>query len=458
MSFWHGFVRQDKKDSLSQNMMHSYRHSSGFTVAVFPKPSFRRRYVSFIIPAGALMTRFQPGYDSAADAPEPPVVEVPAGTAHLVEHLVFARESGGGLFRRLAALGAEADAWTGLNETVFSFVMSEEANFLPALDLVWQAILNLDGSAVDLERELQVIHAEIDLYGEVPDTVAWRELSRSLFLRPGLREDILGSHRELARVGPQEIDAWYRSVYHPAWMSLVLVGDFNEPELGSLLRRLGASVTAARPWWAPRNLAADEPEDVLRAQSDLELDVENPFFVIGFKDPGVNACHPLCGADWLLRQMMGSLYLETVLGESSPLHQELSDGDVINDSFGAQYVCSRDHAYVILSGEAADPGQAAETVTCRLRERIRTDGIDVHRFSVQTKAAAGDFLRSLDTVESFGSMATMARLSHMDLFDYASVFNRVSPQQAESAMAFLLDEAKRSTVRVTRRSKRGACS
>ncbi len=458
MSFWHGFVRSDKKDSLSRNMMHSYRHSSGFTVAVFPKPSFRRRYASLIIPAGALMTHFRPGHDSAADVPEPPVVEVPAGTAHLVEHLVFARESGGGLFRRLAALGAEADAWTGLNETVFSFVMSEEANFLPALDLVWQAVLNLDGGTIDLERELQVVHAEIDLYDEVPDAVAWRELSRSLYLRPGLREDILGSRRELDRVGLQEINNWYRSVYHPAWMSLVLVGDFSEPELGSLLRRLGAAVATARPWWPPRNLAADEPEDVLKTHSDLELDVENPFFAIGFKDPGVNACHPLGGADWLLRQMMGSLYLETLLGESSPLHQELSDEDLINDSFSAEYICSRDHAYVILSGEADDPARAAETVTGRLRERIRTDGIDVHRFSIQTKAAAGDFLRSLDTVESFGAMATMARLSHMDLFDYASVFNRVSPQQAENDMAFLLDEAKCSTVRVTRRSKRGALS
>ncbi|MDI9469936.1 MAG: pitrilysin family protein [Bacillota bacterium] len=456
MSFWHGFVRSDKKDSLSQNMMHSYRHNSGFTVTFFPKPSFRRRYASLIIPAGAHMTRFRPGSDGAVE--EPPAIMVPAGTAHLVEHLVFARESGGGLFRRLAALGAEADAWTGHNETVFSLVMSEEANFLPALDLVWQAVLNLDIGTADIDRELPVIHSEIDLYDEVPDAVAMRELTRSLYLRPGLREDILGSRKTLARIGLREIEGWYRSVYHPAWMSLVLVGDFAEPELDSLLRRLGASLAASRPWWPPEDLAAPEPDDVLKARSDLKLDVENPFFVIGFKDPGVSASHPLVGADWLLRQMMGALYLETVLGESSPLHQALSDEDIINDSFSSQYVCARDHAFVILSGEAADPARAAETVTERLRAHIRSDGIDCHRFNVQTRAAAGDFLRSLDTVEDFGALATMARLSHMDLFDYASVFNRVSPQQAESAMAFLLDEGKRATVRVTRRSKRGAHS
>ena len=447
MSLWYGFVRSEKKDSLSHNRMYSFRHRSQFVVSVLPKPGFARRYCALIVPEGSATIAFRP-LDAAANGESPARTLVPPGTAHLLEHCVFARETGGGLFRRMAALGAEADAWTGHHETVFTFTCSEAEAFDPALELLWTSVFDFDLEGVELERERRVVGSEIDLYADEPNSIVWQEMLASLYAFHGVREDILGSHEQLRAITAEHLMAYHRAFYHPSHMSLVLVGDFAEEELARLLEGIDARLAGLDPPADCERAVPEEPREPLVRRQRLALEVANPSFIIGFKDPQVHAGRPLSGSAQMLRLMAGELYLDTLLGPSSPLYQQLYDEGVINDSFQIDFLCERDYACVILSGEADDPDEAAELVTRRLREAIACDALDRHIFAVEAKALAGDFLRGLDSVEACGAMAVSARLYHMDLFDYPSIFSRITPEQAEADMAFLLDESCRTRIMV----------
>ena len=128
MSTYRGFVRTDRKDSISQNMMYSYRHQSGFHVSFIAKPGFVRKFAAFGIPYGAADLRFTSEADfhryreakaeAKTDLPPMEIVEVATGSAHYLEHCIFSQDNEGGLMVQISALGVQANAFTGDSETV----------------------------------------------------------------------------------------------------------------------------------------------------------------------------------------------------------------------------------------------------------------------------------------------------------------------------------------------------
>lgn len=47
-----GMIRYDRKDRVTV-IIHVYQHRSGFKIDLIPKPGFKNKYCSFLIPYGA---------------------------------------------------------------------------------------------------------------------------------------------------------------------------------------------------------------------------------------------------------------------------------------------------------------------------------------------------------------------------------------------------------------------
>ena len=169
------------------------------------------------------------------------------GLAHLFEHLMF---RGTPLFpeptRLLTSLGAEVNAFTGFDQTVFTSYAPKEA--LPQIlaleaDRMTQLQLDFDG----LEVERQVVLSE--LRERVRDDATGRALA-ALRRRAGggvAAWPAAGRRPDVAAVTLADARAFYERWYRPEHATLVVAGDVTSAEVFSLARReFGAIEPSAR--------------------------------------------------------------------------------------------------------------------------------------------------------------------------------------------------------------------
>ncbi len=423
-----GFHCQETRDSLTGKILRTYRHRSGLMIKVLPRPGFSKRFAAITIPYGSIHTTFGDGQKTW---------HVPAGTAHFLEHCIFSRDDGGGLLGKLSELGASANAYTSHSHTMYYF--SAVQHFEEALEIYLDAVSNpyLEEDRVEAERP--VILAELDQYRDDPDTRCFMNLIENLYVTHPVRQDIGGTAQSVQTITSGDLKTVWRHFYQPDRFSLTLAGDFDEKQLLlKLAARLESDGKNKPDRREARIILPAEPARPGSAMGQLSMDVATASFLVGIKDPELVPGHELTGRDLVKRQRAARLLFDTLLSPVSPLYDSLYADGLINDSFGFHYACEESFAFLTCGGESNQPEAAAAALCERLIRHFR-EGIDPALFEIQKRAAAGDFVRSLDSVEHCGMVQAQCNLYGIDLFDYPELYDKMSSATASSMMSFLTD-------------------
>lgn len=418
-----GFHVQQIRDSLTGKQMRTWRHRSGMMIKMLPRPGFSKKFAAITVPYGSIHQSFRFAGRQ---------FDVPAGAAHFLEHCIFSRDDKGGLLGQLSALGASANAYTTHTHTMYYF--STVSNFEEALRVYFDAVLHpyLEPDRVEVERP--VILAELSQYLDDPDNRCYMKLLDNLYLNHPAGQDIggtLDSVRELTDVHVKQI---HQAYYHPGSISLTLAGEFDESSIIDWL----AGVLPDQPAALAELCLPDEPAQTATNQSRLTMDVSSPSFLLGVKDGAKRPSGPLYGLDLIERQRAARLVFDTLLSPASPIYEQLFAEGLINDSFGYHYSCETSFAFLAAGGESPRPVEAAEKLTELLQKAIH-NGINRDLFEIQKRAAAGDFVRSLDSIEHSGMVQAQCNLHGVDLFDYPMLYDRMEAEAALAMLGFLSD-------------------
>ncbi len=434
-----GWVLTERTDPVSGTRIKTLTHASGFRLILLPRPGFARRFGSICIPYGSVHGVWRDARGR---------VEMPPGTAHYLEHCVFSKEEGGGLLTRLSSIGADANAYTSHTHTMYHFTSVERFN--EALFAYFDAVMSPPLTDRRVEEERGIILSEIGMYHDDPDSRAFTALLEGLYANHPVRVDIAGTPDSVGRITASDLKTVANALYRPPAATVTLVGDMEEQ---TILEGFDARMQeSAVPM--PQPELVDERPDILLPETTLSMDIGTSSFLVGIKDPHVLPSSPLEGLSLVERKLTGRLLTESLLGPSSFLFSELFSQGVLNDSFGFQYVCERDFAYLVAGGESDRPAEAAE----RLLEAFRKAcgrGMENGLFEMQKRVAAGDFLRSMDQIRSCGMAAARAALDRVDLFEYPAVYDRIDARQAMESMRFMADQSQVARVYVVQHSEEG---
>ncbi len=434
---------RERRDPLTGQRLKTCRHAGGMTLLLLPKPRFSRRFFGIAVPYGAVHTRFTDGEPSSPDrtATGPGRRSagnrhsVPPGTAHYLEHCVFGRGEDGGLSGRISALGGQANAYTTHGHTLYH--VTAVSRILETAEQMLRAVLVPDLDADRVEAERPIILSEIDMYRDDPDTRLYMELLQSLFHRHPIRQDIGGRPDTVSRITAADLEGIRRRFHHPSRLVLSCAGDIDESRLLEQLDRIVAECGWERPAAAVLP-AGREPGSPRARARRVPMEVREPAFLVGIKDPGVLPDHPLPAGERALRSLAGRLFFESLLGPSSPLFDVLFHEGLVNESFAVQYQCEPDVAFLLAGGESGDPDRAVARIRDLLPEAVAA-GPAPSLFDIQKRAAAGHFIRSLDAVESCGLAAARSAVSGIDLFDYPAFYDRIDLSGAIRSMRFASD-------------------
>ena len=169
-----------------------------------------------------------------------------AGIAHFLEHMAFrgsAHIKDGEVFRRMerlgAAPGADTNAYTGYDETVYQFNLpkndkaSIDEAFLLLRDIAGE--LKIDGKAVAVERN--VILSEERL-GDSPGRRLYDRFMHFAYRGLVVSDHMtIGHVADIEKVTDAQIRGFYRRWYRPANAALVITGDIDPDKVVAEIRR-----------------------------------------------------------------------------------------------------------------------------------------------------------------------------------------------------------------------------
>ena len=163
-----------------------------------------------------------------------------AGATHLVEHLTL-RACGAHDRRSLALmvdrLGGEVDAWTSSELMGVSINTTVDA-LDDALDLLVDAVLSPTFAPEDVELELRVTRAEIDLVADDPAERVEEALLKAAWGEHPLARPVVGSVETLDALTPESLERHHHELVQPGGMVAAVVGDVARDVVAARLARL----------------------------------------------------------------------------------------------------------------------------------------------------------------------------------------------------------------------------
>ena len=231
---------------------YSCTHTSGLPIFVFPK-KLSTTYALFAV-----------NYGSVDNVDGEGQVRFPHGIAHFLEHKLFANADGSDSFERFSAFGADANAYTAYNRTVYLFSCTDR--FRDSLSELLEFVTHPYFTKESVEKEQGIIAEEIRMCMDDPYDRCYHNMITALYQKHPVREEICGSERSIMEITAEMLQAAYDENYTLSNMTLIVCGDVSEDEVLSI-------VDAHLPKALSKRSAAaqmpSEPKEIARARSDI---------------------------------------------------------------------------------------------------------------------------------------------------------------------------------------------
>jgi predicted Zn-dependent peptidase len=390
-----------------QEKVYRIDHKSGLTVFVIPKPQHAKTYAIIATKFGSVDSCFQYEGDKT------PTV-VPDGIAHFLEHKLFDNEDGNA-FEQYGKTGASANAFTSFDKTAYLFSCTDR--FEESLEILLNLVQKPYFTKESVEKEQGIIGQEISMYEDDPDWRVMINLLHGIYQNNPVRIDIAGTKETISKIDDELLYRCYQSFYDLSNMALCIAGNIEVAQCETLLDR--TIVTTAKQG-RPKTCFEPEPDQVANSYVEESLLVSKPLFMIGFKDNK----GPFSGREAAKMDAITNIALEMIGGEGSVLYEKLYQSGLINQNFSSEYMCGRNFALSVFSGESTDPKQVQKALLEEI-DRMATSA-DEHLYERCKKVIYGQTVRQFNSVERIATNIMGAYFDEMGLFDMTDVFFEIT--------------------------------
>lgn len=388
------------------------KHPTGVTIYVYPRPQSDGVYAMFGARAGSVDDNFVPYGESEA-------VVVPNGIAHFLEHKLFESEELGA-FERYAKTGANANAYTSFDRTVYLFSCS--ANFEQSFEILLDFVQSPYFTEQTVAKEQGIIGQEISMYDNDPSWVIMLNMLDAMYQKDHIRYSIAGSAESISHITADMLYQCYNAFYHPENMAICVAGNVTPAQVSELCDRL----LKPSDRHSPTRLVPDEPDEVLKDYVEQDMDVAAPLFMLGFKDTA-----PHMDEGVIKQSVLGAIALGSFIGKYSALYDRLLNDGLINESFGTEYYMIRTASASLISGESSEPVRVRELINAEL-ERVAREGLDAETFECARRDIYGTMISGLNTNAGIASDLMDAFITGGTIDDRIDFAASVTKEQAEA--------------------------
>ena len=392
------------------------KHKSGLDLYVVPK-KLSTGYAVFGTRFGSIDSRF------SVNGKE---FQQPDGIAHFLEHKMFENEDGVDTFQRYAKFGANANAYTSSDRTVYLF--SAAGHFLDSLSILLDFVSHPYFTKDTVEKEQGIIGQEIRMYDDNPNWRLYFNMLRALYVNHPAKIDTAGTVESIAQITPQSLYDAYHAFYNLHNMALCVCADV-EPEA---VKKVADRILQESPKLEVKRFYPEEPDRVVTEKVTQKMSVSMPMFSIGIKDTDF----PCEGEHYLKKQAEYEILLDLMFGKSSPFYARLYEKGVINSAFSFGYEGHSNFGLTEISGYSAEPERVYEEVLKEFEQYART-GFEDQEFERTKRAVYAKNIRVFNSTEDIANDFLSFVFANADLLDYPQTVQKVTLTDLQQRFARL---------------------
>lgn len=374
--------------------------ANGLTVFLIPKPDYTEI-------SGFFATKFG-GVDSdkkllTSEGWQPAL----PGVAHFLEHRMFDSEKGQ-VFDLFSALGAQANAYTSYENTVYYFTATDHA--LENIGLLLDFVQGFRVSEDKVNNEKDIIIQELRMYADMPEQQLYRGLVENMYAEHPYRIDIGGTEDSVRQTTKALLEACHRTFYHPSNMVLVVAGQFDVNIMMTFIRDNQAQKTIAPPL-SFEKIPFKEPQEVLKVEDTKVANVRVPRLMMGYKMTPVS----LKGKEESRYLLAMHLLGELMFSKSGPYYETWIKNGWMTPSLGAQHELDHGYNHLLIFAETFQPSMLQSAIRNALQSPLDKNLNPL--FERLKKVELGNFLRVLNSPSRMARSYLTNYLSGYDMFD-----------------------------------------
>ena len=397
------------------------KHKSGLTLLLCPMKGYSSAYALFGTEYGSVETSFI-DKDGA-------LVQIPAGTAHFLEHKMFESEEGDA-FALYAKTGASANAYTSFDKTAYLFSCSD--NFKESLSILMHLVSEPYFTPQTVEKEQGIIGQEIKMYDDSPDWRIMTGLFGCLYHNHPIRNDIAGTVESIAQITPEMLYDCCKGFYNSGNMVLAVAGNITTDQVLAACKR---AKLPAKPAQVKR-IQPQEPETVAKERLEFSMQLAKPCLGVGFKEA------PVEGAK---AEIICDMLTELVCGGMTDFYRSLYDQGLVNPGFGGEFLVLDGCCCFLFTGETDQPEKVRGLLMDEI-ERLRKEGVDEELFTLCKNQSYGEMLQDLENIEDSATALAGSFFRKRSLTEEIEALASVTRQEVDEALQTMLRPERSSTV------------
>lgn len=402
-----------KSDLLGEEYEH-IKHKSGLNIYVYPK-NLTTTYAVFGTHYGAIDNGFMLEGDEG-------VTNVPGGIAHFLEHKMFTNEDGSDSFERFSELGADANAYTSYDKTVYLF--SCTSGFSQCLGELLDFVTHPYFTEGSVAKEQGIIAEEIGMYDDNPATRSYYGMLEGLYNVHDIKNNICGTVESISRITPELLYRCHSVFYNLSNMALVVCGNVSTDQVIAVADE---HLKEQKPVKIIRK-KVDEPAKAAKKRSECKMQLAKPIFDIGIKD----TCVPLDPNERERREVAMSIVLDLIFSQTGELFGELYESGMISPSLNCAYTVSETFGFCAVSGESDDPDAVYERIRSYVLKK-RDEGFTSEEFERCRKVFYSSFVRGLDSADDIANDLIEFVFDGYDFFGYADIISTITLDEVMEA-------------------------
>lgn len=366
-------------------------------VIIFHKPDFLTTTACFVTPYGSL--NINQSFNNKKYKFHP-------GIAHFLEHKLF-ESNGSDVLNEFAKYGAEVNASTSYDETVYYFSKSSK-DIEDSLNLLLDFVQNLDITENSVNKEKGIIIEELSMYQQNADVRLIDETFKSLYKYYPLNNDIGGDADSVNAITKEELEECYRINYHPSNMVFIVTTPLD-PEYVMKLIRLNQASKIFTKQEKPIEDNEKEPEEVVRKYYEFKMDVAKgkTCYAIKLKPNFVD------DLDAHIKEAAVVIYLSCYFSTKNPNYQKWLEEGLINDYFGYDVNFNKKAASIIFYSESDDKDSLKKLID----EELKKDLIDEEMINQIKRRLIGKSFSIFNDIESFTLGYAKDYVNNVDYFN-----------------------------------------
>ena len=388
---------------------------NGLNVFLLPKKGFHKSYVTFSTKLGSIMTKIQDKENN--------IIDLPNGIAHFLEHKLF-EQDGKDVSGSFARNQASVNAFTQNGRTTYLFSCTDKLK--ENIDLLINFVQNPYFTDKGIEKEKGIIGAEIKMYQDDPNTIAYMGLIRNMFTKHPVRNDILGTIDTISKIDKTILEKAHITYYNPNNMVLFVTGNFEVNDIIDYIRANQENVDFNCVSKDFNNIDI-ETEEVFNSKSEIKLEVNVPNII--------------------KKELCFSILLDLTFGKSTMNYKNLLHDELVNDSFGMDVTLEKTYGFFLIGSETHKPKE----LEVRLRSilmNLKSSKFEEEDFVRTKKQIIGGFIHALNSIEYIANQFTKYYYLDASLFDILEIADSITLEDIENIKGAFSNELAYSTFTV----------